>query len=176
MKTQFTIALCAALGLGGTAIAQSDADWDSDSDGSVSRDEWTTGMGGSNAFSDWDADGSGMVDGAEYAGGTFDRFDKDGDDNLSPSEWDDGIDRVFGEQAVDLTFDVWDADNDQVLGREEFSAKYQELGLFDMMRQNAGMDTSTEGLSQEDFSTATFDSMDANDDDMLSSDENTWMQ
>lgn len=35
----------------GAALAQGTDSWDTDTDGSVSRGEWTTGMGGDEGFS-----------------------------------------------------------------------------------------------------------------------------
>ncbi|SHI29238.1 hypothetical protein [Wenxinia saemankumensis] len=175
MTTLIRCALCATFAFASPLLAQTTTDWDTDADGSLSRDEWNTGIDQSTAFTDWDADSSGMIESAEYAGGSFDRFDMDGDGTLTTTEWDDGIDRAFGEQGADLDYATWDANSDGTLDRDEFTAGYESQGMFDTMRTDAQFDTTMTGLSQDEFNTSMFDAMDANDDDMLSQDENTWM-
>jgi len=172
------------------AVAQTMTDWDSDANGSLSRDEWSAGMNSGTAFKDWDTDANASISSQEFAAGLFTRFDADADGNLTVAEWDNGFDRWYGEQAVDLDFAAWDADGNGMLTREEFTSQYQTAGLFDQFRTKIGVDgsatTSTssassetesvDGLDQESFSNGMFDWMDSNGDDDLSTDENSWLQ
>ena len=45
----------------GPATAQVIEDWDSNGDGALSHEEWTTGLSECGVFSDWDADGDGSL-------------------------------------------------------------------------------------------------------------------
>lgn len=164
----------AALFAGGSAFAQSMQDWDSDTSGDLSRDEWSTGMNSGTTFSDWDSDTDGSLNGEEFATGMFQRFDKDEDGSLTSSEWDDGFDRWYGEQGVDLDVAQWDTDGDNMIGESEFTQQFETAGLFDQFRTNANMDTTSDGIAQEDFSGGMFDWMDRNRDQTLDADENVW--
>lgn len=175
MKYLNTFTFCTALTFAGVAFAQSTQDWDSDGDGSLNRDEWSAGMDSSSAFGDWDTNASGMIEAEEFGEGMFARYDADGDGFLTSGEWDDGIDATYGEDGADLDLANWDSDGDGQLSREEFGSQFETNDLFDEYRSSANFDTSAEGLSQDEFNTGMFDQMDRNDDDILSEDENTWM-
>lgn len=158
----------------GTALAQSMQDWDSDSSGDLSRDEWTTGMNSGTTFTDWDSDTNGSINSDEFASGLFQRFDGDRDGSLTSSEWDEEFDRWYGEQAVDLDFGQWDTDGNEMISQSEFTQQFNSVGLFDQFRTTANLDTTGDSVAQSDFAGGMFDWMDRNGDDRLGEDEINW--
>lgn len=175
MKQIFMIAT-AALFAGSATFAQSMQDWDTDTSGDLSRDEWTAGLTSSSAFSDWDADANNSLEAGEFASGLFQQFDADSDGTLTSSEWDDGFDNWYEEQAVDLDFSEWDSDGDGALSENEFKQQYESSGLFDQYRTTTNVDLSTDELTEDEFADSMFDWMDSNRDDSLVEDEYTWFQ
>ncbi|PRY10194.1 uncharacterized protein DUF4625 [Pontibacter ummariensis] len=71
--------------------------WDTDSNGSLSQEEFMTGLSGTEMFSDFDADNNDMVNEQELTDGIFGLWDDDGDDFLSDDEFTDRFDTFFGE-------------------------------------------------------------------------------
>lgn len=63
----------------------------------------------------------------------FDRYDANGNDALSISEWDRAIDRTFGENAVQLQVENWDRDNNGQISRGEFQRGMRASGLISRM-------------------------------------------
>lgn len=89
------------------------------------------------AFSDWDADSDGMLTEEEFRSwwadaNPFERWDVDADANLSEEEWSatfdadmgevdlDGDGNVTRQEVEDALFGIWDDDGDGRLGEDEW--------------------------------------------------------
>ncbi|WP_299654943.1 hypothetical protein [uncultured Jannaschia sp.] len=174
MNRMHVVLMSAILAFAGPAGAQSLEDWDADGSGAVSQQEWTTGLDILGLFSDWDADGSGIVDEGEFAGGLFGRFDQDGDGALTASEWDDGIDAWYGEEAVDLDFDAWNSDDDDMLSADEFTDSFRVSDLYERFAAEANITDPASGIGEDAFAPALFDWFDADDDQEIAPGESAW--
>lgn len=64
------------------------SDWDANDDGLIEEDEWDD-IGWDYSYSDWDADSDGYLDSGEFYDGVYDTFDANDDGNWSETEWDD---------------------------------------------------------------------------------------
>jgi hypothetical protein len=171
------IALAAAqFGVAQPAAAQMMSDWDTDASGGLSREEWSAGIESGTMFDDWDADGNDAIDQDEFAGGLFGRFDADGDDELTPGEWEDGIDRWFADSTLDLDFARWDADGDGSVGSEEFRDGFRTTGLYDEFRASANLSTTDDEIERNAFRAGVYDWMDRNRDDDLDAGESRFME
>lgn len=71
----------------GTVVAQEDGlfDWDDNGDG-VDAEEWNDGFGAEGVFDDWDADADGTLTEDEFNTGVFSSYDEDDDDYLDDNE------------------------------------------------------------------------------------------
>ncbi len=172
MQFSSIVAITAFLLATGPAAAQMMQDWDSDASGALSRDEWNTAFNDSTDFSDWDADGDGMVRYDEFDNVLFNRFDADDDDRLIGAEWDYTVDKMYGEEPLNFSLEDYDYDGDQALSRDEFA----DVGLYDDFRERGGLDTSVDGIGEDDFADGMFDWYDANDDDEIGPGEDRWLQ
>ncbi|WP_375262679.1 hypothetical protein [Palleronia sp.] len=75
------------------AMAQEIGEWDADSSGAVSEDEFHEGWGASfedeSAFSTWDEDGDGALTEDEYNAGVFNSYDDDDSGEIEEPEFGD---------------------------------------------------------------------------------------
>jgi Ca2+-binding EF-hand superfamily protein len=154
--------------------AQSIGDWDGDGNGTVDLEEWTTGMGVLGLFSDWDAEADGTLVESEFASGLFERFDGNDDEALSSSEWDDGIDAWYGEEAVELDFEAWNRDDDDRLSEEEFTDSFAVSELYEDFAAEVGIENPNGGIGEDAFVGGLFDWFDADDDGEVSPGESGW--
>lgn len=118
-------------------------DWDGNGDQALDPSEFADGV-----FGVWNDDANNYVTEQEWSEahthwyrddqehGTFQEWDTDGDDQLSPSEvqtgivqtnlfanWDhDGSDQIGDEEFVDHSFAVWDRDDNDAIDESEWSS------------------------------------------------------
>ena len=159
-----------------TGQVQSMTDWDSDTSGNLSRDEWSTGLTGSQIFTQWDTDANQSLSGSEFGVAAFSRFDANGDASLDQTEWDAGVNSMFSAEASGLQFSGWDADANGTITEAEFTQGFESAGLFDTFRTSGNLDVSADGISADDFSNTMFDRMDTNRDGNIGSDEDGWFR
>jgi hypothetical protein len=182
MKTPaFTSARASAIALAALVAAwpvsaQMMSDWDTDASGGLSREEWAAGIESGTMFDDWDADGNAAVNEAEFADGLFGRFDADDDSGLTATEWDAGIARWYGEDAVDIDFDRWDANADGTLSSAEFRTGFRSAGLYDEFRTSANLSTTDDEIERNAFRAGVYDWMDRNRDEQLDAGESRFME
>ena len=63
-------------------------DWDANDDGLIDENEWND-LDWDYTYTDWDADGDGYLDSGEFYDGVYSTYDADEDGHWSNSEWDD---------------------------------------------------------------------------------------
>lgn len=160
----------------GTTTMPSMTDWDSDTSGSLSRDEWSSGMTEAQSFSQWDTDANQSLSGAEFGVAMFDRFDRNDDGALDQTEWNAGVNAMFVAEAGDLQFSNWDDNGDNLINEAEFTQEFESAGLFDTFRTSGQLDLSQDGISADDLSNTIFDRLDANRDGNLGADEDGWFR
>ena len=147
------------------ALAQSygQAVLDTDGDGRLERREFLDAFG-PDALGRFDLDGDDQLGEGEFGRALFRLWDDDGSGALTINEWDDGVDRWFGEDAVNLEVSEWDRDGDGTITRDEFEA---ELGTTELFGR---LDLGGEGLlDASELGTGLFDAGDANEDGLLGS-------
>lgn len=171
MKTPITAFTLALLLSTAPAGAQTDAEagwdtWDADASGAISQEEFRSKAEETGLFGIWDENDDDQISSEEYGNGLFSVLDDDDDGALTVSEWDEGIDRIFGEQAANLETSAWDDDGDGTITREEFNGQIGEAGLFASMEPG-----DDEQLGQDEFLGGLFETADADDDQEVSNDE-----
>ena len=174
MRRITTLLLGSALLAAGPAASQFVEEWDTDGDGALSQEEWSSALREQGVFGEFDADGNGTVSEEEFASGLFGRFNENGDDALTQTEWDTGIDQWFGEQAVDVSWENWNTDGDDSLTEEEFTTAFTDTDLFAGFADAAGVEDPAAGIGEEEFLGGLFDWFDEDDDDLLIADEGGW--
>ena len=167
--------LSTALLAAGPAAAQYFTEWDGDADGLLTEDEWGVGARDAGLYSTWDADADGALTSDEFGVGLFSTFDDNDDGSLSVDEWDEGIDSWYGEQAVNLSFENWDADGDGMLSEAEFAAGFETEGGYNDFATEAGVTDAEAGLNEDQFLGGMFSWLDDDDDASLNEEEaNGW--
>ena len=174
MQRVTTFLLASALLAAGPAAAQSIEQWDTDGNGTLSQDEWSSALREQGLFGEFDTDGNGTVSEEEFATGLFGRFDDNGDSALSQEEWDTGFDQWFGEEAVEASWDEWNADGDDTLNQDEFVSSFLGTSLFEDFAEAAGVEDPSAGVGEDDFLFGLFDWFDEDDDDSVSEEEAGW--
>lgn len=138
---RLTATLFATAALAATPAAASVAEtWDADGDGILTAEEFRAGARDAGVFDQWDEDGDGRLTADEFGAALFVRFDEDDDGDLTVPEWEDGIDRWYGERTADFDFSDWDLDEDGVLDRGEFVQAFENRGLYTDFSEAAGRD------------------------------------
>ncbi|TFL15919.1 hypothetical protein [Jannaschia formosa] len=102
---------------------------DLDGDGRLERREFLEAFG-PGQFGRFDLDGDDQLGEEEFGRALFRLWDDDGSGALSIDEWDDGVDRWFGEDPVDLSVSEWDPDGDGSISYAEFEAELGTTELF----------------------------------------------
>ena len=140
------IAASAALAAALTAplAAQELEPFDADADGTLDAGELRAAFAARGVAAGLDLDGDALLDPAELADALHGLWDADDDGTLSVGEWDDGVDRWFGEDPVNLAVGVWDRDGDGTVSEAELAAALEETEIF------AGLDADADGLLGDD--------------------------
>jgi len=148
------------------------AQWDTDGNRMLSREEFGPWYADRRVFTDWDADDEEGLNRDEFAGGLVGEWDEDDSDRLNETEWSTGAQRVFGDTEYGAFAD-WDADGDSELDANEVAEGFETHGLYD--RVDGDRDAL---IDDEELADWFFDLFDANDDDELDTTEweSTWLQ
>lgn len=96
---KLTAAAVAALVSAGPAFAHFHVEWDADSDGALTLEEFQAGFTARVNLMDWDADADGLISEAEFGGGIYDAYDLDDTGAFEEAEFA-GIEEDFGEGAI----------------------------------------------------------------------------
>lgn len=150
-------------GVTSTALAQQygRAVLDTDGDGRLERTEFLLAFG-PDALGRLDLYGDDELGEGEFGRALFRLWDDDGSGALSIDEWDDGVDRWFGEDPADLEVSEWDADGDGTIAPAEFEAALGTTELF------GSLDLGRDGtLNAPEFGSGVFDAGDSNRDGFL---------
>lgn len=105
--------------------------WDSDSDGSLTNQEFVAGMDEAKIFESWDTDENGVLNLSELKGAIGDDatvlVDRFGVDFLGL--WDADHDNVISEtEFKESTFDAYDGDDNNVIEEPEFGDLNDDIG------------------------------------------------
>ncbi|MGB7755899.1 MAG: hypothetical protein WBL23_07525 [Salinisphaera sp.] len=111
--------------IGGTASAATDlSDWDHNSDGYVSTDEFYGTVGDNGYYADWDTDGNGLLD--------QDEFNNLGVDDVGFDDWDTDDDGYLDSGEVyDGYYSYYDANEDGHWNNGEWDDAGED-GFFDI--------------------------------------------
>ena len=146
---------------GAPLAAQGIADWDTDGDGVLVESEFTGGMLGSGIFEEWDTDSDGAIGYPELSEGLYRTWDENDDGEVSVDEWDDAVDLWFGEDAVNLSVENWDADGNGVISKAELDSALEDTDLLARLGGGDGI------VDEDELSAGFFDIADADDDDAV---------
>lgn len=117
----------AALGSGPAAAAgpgDAFSDWDTDGDGSLSREEFRAGMGAWGVYDLWDTDRDGLLSDEEYRAEPPAHFSA-----AQAEAWDDAGEAGLDEESFQRRwYDAYDANDDQTLSEAEFGRFTAEVG------------------------------------------------
>lgn len=130
------------------------ADFDSNGDNSLDRNEFETSF--NNNFADSDADGDGNLNQDEFNSANFLNADADKDGSVTQAEFDAGVDGMFGAYAVSEDFGTFDTDGDGVLNNEEFGTGFSgtdQFGNYDANSDSSLTDTEINDGLYGDFDT-----------------------
>ncbi len=103
------------------------AAWDSDGDGSLSREEFREGMGAYGLYERWDSDRDGLITDEEYRAAPPAHFTA-----AEAEAWSDSGAEGLDEIAFhDRYYDAYDTNDDQTLSETEFGRFVEEVGWED---------------------------------------------
>lgn len=139
------------------------ADFDTNGDGTLDRDEVPATY--QNNFAEWDADEDGSLSSEEFYNTTFRNTDADRDDGISEEEWNTGFAGMYGAWNDD-DFATFDADADGSLSNDEWNTAFAESDWF--TTYDADADTF---VTEDEWNTGLFGDWDTNDDDVIDEDE-----
>ncbi len=117
-------------------------------------------------FSEFDTDNDGNLDANEFYAINFRYVDKDNDKTVSPEEWNEGYNYLYGTYESD--FDIFDADKDGILDTDEWN-----IGLADSEWFNDFDENDDGKISAEEWENGLFESWDDNQDGFIDNDEYT---
>jgi hypothetical protein len=147
-------------------------EWDTDSDGQMTVDEFKAGVAERAVFTTWDANTDGMLDNAEFTNGIFGRYDADISGDWNDTEY--GMAQMrygstwWGDRENSTGLEAWDVDGDGILLRNEFNNGWGERGMLSEFDINAD-----ELISEEEFGTGIFNQYDIDGDRVISEPELT---
>ena len=132
-------------------------------------EEFNAGLGESGMYDAWDSDEQAGLSENEFATGVFSDWDRDNDLALTEEEYTTGSERWYGEDN-EANFIEYDADQSGVIEREEFRSTWdnERFGEWD-----ADQD---EVLSEDEFGTGLYSRADANQDMVISVEEEGWFE
>lgn len=88
MLSAYAGVLIGALFAVSPALAQEGySEWDTDGDGAISQEEWSTGFGEAGVYDGWDANDDGVLDEDEFNEGVFSAYDANDDDMIDEQEF-----------------------------------------------------------------------------------------
>lgn len=159
-KFALALGLSTAL-VGMPVLAQSSAEWDTNSDQQIDRDEFSSGITQSGVFEDWDADGNGNLSREELRDGLYDQMDADQNQSVSTEEWNVHSD-TFGS-----TYSDWAPEEEpDGFSIEEYNEAFESGSVYDQWDAD-----SSDDVSEQEFSDAAFGAADRNIDGWISYDE-----
>ena len=139
-------------------------DWDNDGNLELSDQEFREGFGQSGTYEAWDRDRSGGLNEGEFATGMFSRWDADDDMQITQEEYRAGTERWYGAD-YDADFGRFDADGSGSVDRAEFGRNW------DSEYYNEWDADDDANLTQDEFDTGVYGTADANNDMVISIEE-----
>lgn len=144
-------------------------DWDDDGNLELSETEFETGFAETGTFDAWDRDGDAALSDGEFATGTFADWDTDNDLEITEEEYGIGTERWYGPD-YDTPFTDWDADASGVIDRTEFGEAW------DNDYYTAWDEDDDSLLSEDEFTTGIYDTVDYDDDYVITVEEEGWFE
>jgi len=128
-KTLTALTCAAFLAMGFTSTqAESKLLVDKDDDQRISQDEFASSSKPHLTTADDDKDG--YLSDVEMIQATFRAWDKDGNGEIIPAEFNDGRDTMAEDRAERMTFKIWDKNNDNEVHLDEFKEGIAKTGLY----------------------------------------------
>ncbi|MFB6351980.1 MAG: hypothetical protein ABEN55_02030 [Bradymonadaceae bacterium] len=142
-------------------------EWDTDDDGTLTREEFVRGLTDEGIFKKLDVDDDGRLSEDEFHDWISRISDVTRDGEITREEFE-RVAATF--DAIEPgDFDEWDVDEDQILTPMDVQLGHEDTPLYD------SWDFDGDGLiDSDDFGTALYDTWDADDNDFLSEDEWGW--
>lgn len=166
--------LATAFMFGGNAMAQerenvsnTDVDtfqqWDANADERLDKVEYNKQIGNTGMYQNWQNQ-EGTLTQEDFNRGVFNRWDADGDGQLSEDEYASG--NSAWSSSYGENFIGWDANQDSMLDEDEYMQGMNEAGVYN------DWDADGDGTVNEDeFNEGVYNTWDSNRDGMLSRDE-----
>lgn len=167
------LALTTALAVPAMSLAAANwqyTDWDSDGNMEMTSQEFSSGFSEGGTYNAWNRDTSdaGLSEG-EFATGMFADWDRDNDTRISEDEYTAGSERWYGAD-YDTAYSDWDADQSGYIEKTEFG------GGWDNDYFNAWDTDEDTFLSEDEFNTGVYDTVDSNDDQVITVEEEGWFE
>jgi hypothetical protein len=171
MRTNLTLtAAAAALMMSGAAQAQLFGD---EMGTDLDYDRFNTGFAESGYYGGLDRDDDALLSENEFATGLYADYDRDNDLQITEEEYGLGTERYFGEGYTGGAFADYDADASGYLDQSEFGGFYGT----DYEGYYTGLDTDADGfLSEDEYSTGLYSRADANQDQVITIEEEGWFE
>lgn len=141
--------------------------WDRDANAEIDRAEFGAGLAEARVYEQMDANADGVLDSTEFYGGVFDIWDDDDDLGVSEDEFGSRSEAWLAEAEEHSDFNAWDANADGVIGEDEFRESAGGSGLYETW----GGD---DGIAEQELGAGLYDAADADNDDVIRSDEHDW--
>lgn len=105
-------------------------EWDANQDMGLDETEWGTAWNDRGIFDRWNTTADEGLEREEFGTGLIGAWDRDNDQRLAESEWNEGTSRFFGDADVGA-FGDWDANGDSWLDANEVSEGLETNNLYD---------------------------------------------
>lgn len=120
----------------------------------------------SEGFKDWDKNRNDKIEASEFYRTLFDEADLDDDGYVEDTEWNDGINKLFGDYADTADFDRFDKDGDNKLDTKEWKEGFQNTGWFKSFDKDGN-----DNLSNQELVNGLFSHFDENNNGFIDKDE-----
>lgn len=149
MKIFKTILFSVLMVIPSAVLSQEYTDFDTNSDGMMDMNEFSSGY--QDSFGQWDRNLDGMVDDQEFYDTTFDRLDTNADEYLDANEWNRGYDGLYGEYLGTRDPAQFDVDRDEIISRDEYYTGFRNSDFFNSYDTNNDGDIDNDELNENVF-------------------------
>lgn len=149
MKRIQIIALFSLL-ISSAGYSQFYKDYDTDGDGKWNKDEFNSYY--SEGFKDWDKNRNNKIEPTEFYRTLFDEADLNDDGYVEDTEWNDGINNLYGDYADTADFDRFNKDDDDKLDIKEWKEGFESTSWFKAYDKDGNGSLSNEELLEQLFS------------------------
>ncbi|MCR8827917.1 EF-hand domain-containing protein [Pseudosulfitobacter koreensis] len=172
IKKLSAISMAVALLVPAMSSAQgtwSSADWDTDGTAGLTSDEFNAQFATTGTYDAWDRDDVVGLNEGEFATGMYANWDADNDMQITEDEYTAGANRWYGPDYA-TPFNDYDVDSSGYIDRTEFGNAWDN-------EYYSTWDTDADGtLTEDEFSTGTYNTADVNSDMVVTIEEEGWFE